>query len=179
MRKIARSAILVLFAVLFAAAGRAQQPSTDLAPVALLDKLAGRWVMTGTLAGKPATHDVEASWVLKREYVQFHEVSRDKDANGAPAYEAIVYIGWNATTNEYGCLWLDNTEAWDFTARGLTRTKKAGNSIPFMIALAPNDAIHSTFRYEPPSDSWQLTIDNVTDGKTRRFGDVRLTRKKS
>ena len=173
MRALTLPALLVLAVT----TGHAKQVPADLAPAALLDKLAGRWVMNGTLAGKPATHDVDAAWVLKREYLQFHEVSRDKDADGGPAYEAIVYLGWNDKTSEYGCLWLDNTEAWDFTGRGLGRGRKAGNSIPIVIALSPRDAIHTTFRYDIPSDSWQLTIDRVTDGKAKRFGDVRLTRK--
>ena len=122
--------------------------------------------MTGTLGGKRITHDVDATWVLKREYLQFHEVSREKDANGAPAYEAIVLLGWDAKANEYGCLWLDNTAAWDFSAHGLARGKKAGNSIPLVITLSAHESLHTTFRYDPTSDTWELTIDDVTDGMT-------------
>ena len=48
------------------------------APTQLLNYLASRWVMSGTLGGKRRTHDVEAEWVLKREYIRFHEVSLDQ-----------------------------------------------------------------------------------------------------
>ena len=95
-----RSLTLAVMLVLAVAPGQAQQTSTDTAPIALLDHLAGHWVMTGTLGGKRITHDVDATWVLKREYLQFHEVSRDKDASGVPAYEAIVLLGWDAKANE-------------------------------------------------------------------------------
>ena len=146
-------------------------------PISLLDRLGGHWTMTGTLGGRRITHDVDAVWVLKREYLQIHEVSREKDASGTPDYEAIVLIGWNAKTNEYGCLWLDSTAAWDFSGHGLAHGPRETNSVPLVITLSDRESIHTTFRYDPPHDSWQLTIDDVTDGKGDRFGDVRLTRK--
>lgn len=58
------------------------------APTQLLNDLVGRWLMNGTIAGKRTTHDVNVEWVLKREYLRFHEVSREKDVRGGPAYEA-------------------------------------------------------------------------------------------
>jgi len=30
--------------------------------------------------------------------------------------------------------------------------------------------LHATFAYQPRSDTWRLTIDDVKDGKTDRFG---------
>lgn len=156
---------------------RASQAPPEYPPLALLERLAGHWAMNGTLGGRRITHDVDAGWVLKREYLQFHEVSREKDVTGTPDYEAIVLIGWNDKTNEYGCLWLDSTAAWDFSGHGLARGQRATNSIPLVITLSERESIHSTFRYDPSSDTWQLTIDDVTNGKADRFGDVRLTRK--
>lgn len=48
----------------------------------LLDKLTGHWVLRGTIAKQQTTHDVDAVWVLDKEYVQIHEVSRERDAAG-------------------------------------------------------------------------------------------------
>src|SRR5690348_5048025 len=59
-----------------------QQQDGD-AAAALMNHLAGRWTMAGTLGGKQIIHDVEATWVLKHEYIQFHEVSRER--GGGPA----------------------------------------------------------------------------------------------
>jgi hypothetical protein len=75
----------------------------------LLDHLTGNWILHGTIAGKETTHDVDSEWVLNHEYVRIHEVSREKNGAGQPAYEAIVYIAWDAAAKEYLCLWLDST----------------------------------------------------------------------
>ena len=58
----------------------AVQPSDGEAANALLNHLVGRWTMTGRLGRNQVIHDVDANWVLKREYVQFHEVSRERGA---------------------------------------------------------------------------------------------------
>lgn len=56
----------------------------------LFEHLAGHWVLRGVIGGKQTVHDVDADLVLNRGYVRLHEVSREKNANGAPAYEAFV-----------------------------------------------------------------------------------------
>jgi hypothetical protein len=47
--------------------------------------LSGNWVLRGTIGGRPTTHGVEACWVLRHEYLQIHEVSREKEASGEPS----------------------------------------------------------------------------------------------
>lgn len=146
------------------------------ASMKLLDHLAGRWVMTGRLGTKAIKHDVNVQWILNREYIQFHEISRDKAANGVPVYEAIVYINKNAHTNQYTCLWLDSTAAApEFQPIG--HAVQVGNSLPFIITVSAQDAIHTTFSYDASKGRWHLTIDDVNQGKTSRFGDVQLIRK--
>ena len=73
----------------------------------LLDELAGRWVMIGTIAGQEVVHDLEADWVLGGHYLYFHEIARGRDENGDPAYESRVYFGWDEATERLVCLWLD------------------------------------------------------------------------
>ena len=51
----------------------------------IMDHLVGRWVLSGTIAGKKTTHQVSAKWVLNHGYVQLHEISREKAAGGRPA----------------------------------------------------------------------------------------------
>ena len=53
------------------------------------------------------THEVENAWVLGHQYLRIHEVSRDKNADGSPAYEAIVFVGWDQLTSRYFAIWLD------------------------------------------------------------------------
>jgi hypothetical protein len=154
----------------------AQQPAAS--PQAkLLDYMTGDWVMQGTIGVKQTTHDVHVQWVLNREYLQLHEVSREKKASGEPAYEAIVYIGWDEKARQYGCLWLDSTGPWNFTAQGLAHANEAGSSIPFIFPVKPSEETHTTFSYDQKTDTWRWIIDEITSGKRDRFADLRLTRK--
>ncbi len=153
----------------------AQTPSAN-APLQLLDHFAGQWVLQGTIAGKQTTHDVQVEWVLKREYLRIHEVSREKDAKGDPAYEAIVFVSWDPKAQEYTCLWLDSTAGGGLSAQGLAHGKKSGDSIPFLFTISPSDSIRNTFVYDRASDTWKWLIDNDSNGKTDRFADAKLSR---
>ena len=164
---------LAALLLLLAPAGPAQQPAAEPA-TALLDKLAGHWVLSGRLGKKQPTHDINAEWVLKREYLRLHEVSREKNADGTPAYEAIIFFMWDSRAQEYDCLWLDNTEGGGLAAP-MAKGKKEGDAISLMFGALP-DAIHTVFSYDANTDSWRITIDNLSGDKTERFGDVRLTR---
>lgn len=161
--------------LLIAGAGYARKPSAN-SPLEFLDRLQGRWVLHGIIGGKASTHDVQADWVLKHEYLRLHEVSRQKDAQGDPAYEAIVFLGWDAKTREYRCLWLDSTSGDGLSPQGIARGKRSGDSIPFLFTLSPGDSLHTTFVYERASDTWRWLIDDESKGKTVRFADVTLSR---
>ena len=93
-------AILALFFMIsFSASG---QEATQRDP--LLDHLTGSWMLQGTIGGHETTHDIESEWVLNHEYLRFHEKSREKNAQGQPAYEAIVFIEWtNRRMNTDAC----------------------------------------------------------------------------
>jgi hypothetical protein len=88
--------------VLLVIAGRL--PGQSLPPDSLFDRLVGHWVLRGTIARHETTHDVTFEWMLGREYVQMHEVSREHSANGTPAYEAVVLFGRDPHTGEYGAV---------------------------------------------------------------------------
>jgi hypothetical protein len=130
----------------------------------------------GTIAGKPTTHDVHAEWVLGHEYLQLREISREKNTSGSPAYEAIVYIEWDAKSHEYNCLWLDSTSGGGLSPEGIAHASPAENSIPFIFILSSTDQIHTTFSYDKATDAWQWLIDNAVNGRTQRFANVTLTR---
>jgi hypothetical protein len=144
----------------------------------LLDHLSGDWVLKGTIGGKDTTHDIQASWVLNREYLRLHEVSREKNAGGAPAYEAIVFIGWDGKAHQYTCLWLDSTSGDGLSAQTIARATPSGNAIPFIFTISPTDSLHTTFSYDSRADTWQWLIDEEKDGKTDRFANVKLTHAK-
>jgi hypothetical protein len=151
---------------------RAQALSAD----SLFDRLIGRWVLSGTIRHQQTTHDVTFEWMLGREYVHMHEVSRERTPDGKPAYEAVVLFGRDPTSGAYGCLWMDNTGATAFDPQGVGRGAVAGDSIPFLFEYTATTRFHTTFVYDRSTDSWQWHMDNDSAGVRRPFARVALTR---
>ncbi len=166
--------IILLFVLACVATLSAQTPT--LKPSQLLDRLTGKWVLKGTIDGKPVTHEVEANWILRNEYLEVHEISREKDAAGRSAYEAIVLIEWNERSNQYTCLWLDSTSGGALSSNVPCKAAPAEDSIPFLFTLSTEESIHTTFAFRKTSGTWHWTIDDVSKGKTVRFADVDLSR---
>ena len=143
-----------------------------------MEKMTGHWVMTGTIANKPTTHDVDVDWVLKREYIRIHEVSRGKRADGGVAYEAWIYVVWDPKNSEYAVMWLDNTASTNFAPEGVGHAKADGDRIPFIFKGGGGSGIQTTFEYDRASDTWSWTIDNVDkSGNRSSFAKLALMRK--
>lgn len=148
-----------------------------LSPDSVLARLAGRWVLRGTIAQQPAVHDVTFTWRLNRTYLEMHEVSRERTASGALAYEAVVLFTRDPKTGEYACLWLDNTGVSAFEAAGIGRGAVAGDSVPFLFRYTPTTSFHNTFVHDRARDRWQWHMDNDSAGVRRPFARVTLTRR--
>jgi hypothetical protein len=147
----------------------------------LLDRLSGNWILQGTIAGHETTHDIESEWVLNHEYLRLHETSREKNAQGQPAYEAIVFIEWDGSSNEYKCLWLDSTGGGGLSAPSAPG-KRGNDEITFLFREKDKDkdqetGVHTTFAYNKTADTWSWLIDNEEAGKRTPFARVKLTRK--
>src|SRR5580658_9216509 len=175
-------ALLILaFLVMASFSVSAQQP-TQREP--LLDHLAGSWILQGTIAGHETTHDIESEWVLNHEYLRFHETSREKNAQGQPAYEAIVFIEWDEPSNEYKCLWLDSTAGGGLSAP-IALGKRGKDEITLVFRdkddkdkdKDKDSGVHTTFAYNKATDTWSWLIDNESGGKLTPFARVKLTRK--
>ncbi len=153
----------------------AQSLSAD----SLFDRLVGRWVLTGTIARQQTTHDVTFEWMLGREYVQMHEVSRERAPRGGPAYEAVVLFGRDPKSGEYACLWMDNTGSAAFDQQGVGRGKVVGDSVSFLFRYSATARFHTTFVYRKAIDGWQWHMDNDSAGVRRPFARVTLTRREA
>jgi len=149
----------------------AQAPRRD----SLLDHLIGAWVLRGPMAGQNVTHDVTFQWVLGNEYVEMTEVSRERTAAGVPTYEAIVYLVHDPHTQDYGALWMDNTDYNAFYPAGVGRGRAVGDSIPFVFTDSAS-RFHNTFVYDRKSDTWAWHMDNEDAHGLRPFARVMLTR---
>jgi hypothetical protein len=168
--------LALLFVTSFSAS--AQEP---IRRDSLLDRMSGSWTLQGAIAGHQTTHDIESEWVLNHEYLRLHETSREKNVQGQPAYEAIIFIEWEESSNEYRCLWLDSTGGGGLsvpTAQG----KRGNDEIAFLFREKDKDkdkdsGVHTTFRYSKGTDTWNWIIDNEDGGKLTSFARVKLTRK--
>lgn len=141
----------------------------------MLAQMVGRWELSGVIAGENTTHDVVATWALQRKYVEIREVSRERPANGEPAYEAIVYVGW--LRDHYVCFWFDNTDvaATDVQCQA---SATSPNAIPFVFRNGQGQTIFfNTFEYQPVADTWTWRMESPQGAGRETFGLVTLRRR--
>jgi hypothetical protein len=163
-------------ALLFALPAAADTPLRDRGTV--LDRLAGQWVLTGTIAGQPTTHDVDAGWVLQGHYLRLHELARETDpATGAAAYEAIVLVGWDEPTGRFACLWLDVTGGSGLCDEGIGHAGPGDEALAFVWDDGNGRRIHNTWTHHPETDTWSWAIDDEQGGERSAFARVVLRRR--
>jgi len=165
--------LILLFVLISPVTVKSQQVSQ---PDSLLNNLAGKWVLTGTIEGQKTTHDVDAKRVLNGQYVQIKEVSREKDEKGNPLYDAVIYICWQEAKKQYFCLWLDNTSNEGISNQVIGRAKQNGDKIEMLFKFSDANQFHTTFIYDRETDSWQWLMDGEENGKLQPFARVRLTK---
>lgn len=146
-------------------------------PDSLFPRLAGRWVLRGTIDRQQTVHDVTFKWLLGRTYLQMHEVSREREPNGTPSYEAVVLFGRDPRTGAYAAMWMDNTASAAFPPEGIGRGSVTGDSISFFFPYSATTGFHNTFAYDRAKDSWRWHLDNDSAGVRRPFARVTLTRR--
>ncbi|MFY9745471.1 MAG: hypothetical protein WA891_06295 [Acidobacteriaceae bacterium] len=169
-----KTSLTILASILLAwTSASAQQP---IHPDPLLDHMTGHWILQGTIAGREVTHDIDSDWVLNQEYVRIHETSREKNAQGQPVYEAIVFIERDDRTREYKCEWLDSTAGGGLSGP-IAEGKRSGDAILFVFPSEDGSGTHTTFVWSRNTDTWQWVMDNEEGGKLTPFARVQLSRK--
>jgi hypothetical protein len=171
-----RTIFAIVSLILVSTPARAQQPPAFQDP--LLDRLTGAWVLQGTIGGQETTHDVAAEWVLGHQYLRLTEVSREKDAEGRAAYEAIVFIGWDQPSEAYACLWLDSTGGGGLTGQAIGHAKRNGDAVAFLFKASDGSLFHTTFAYNREAGTWQWLMDGEAGGKLQSFARVTLIRQR-
>lgn len=167
---------IILLLILISPFKAKSQQTTQ--PDSLLNKLTGKWILTGIIDGKETTHDVDAKRVLNGQYIQLEEVSREKDKKGNPLYEASVYLCWQEAKKEYSCLWLDNTSNEGITNGIVGHAKQNGDKIEMLFRYSNSNQFHTTFLYDRTADTWQWIMDGEENGKLQPFARVKLTKNK-
>lgn len=142
----------------------------------LLDRFVGSWVLEGTMAGGEVVHDITAEWVTGHQYLRFVELSREREDDGARAYEAIVFIGWDAEHERYACLWLDSTGGSGLVNGIIGYAPPAADRLAFRFE-ADDFNFRTTFIYDQQRDAWDWRMDAVEGEELRPFARVTMTRR--
>jgi hypothetical protein len=125
-------------------------PSVD---NAYLDGLQGEWEMTGTLLGKPVKYHARGERVLQGGFLRLHLT----DLGAAPAYEAELFLGFDARAGDYIVHWLDRFGAAG--ARVVATGKRSGEKLVVLFPYAEG-AFRNTYEFDPKSRSWSLIIES-------------------
>jgi hypothetical protein len=112
----------------------------------LLDHLVGRWTLTRTIRGKVVENVVDADWVLNHQFLRLTM----RDIATPPAYEAVIYIGYDNTSERYVAHWID-VYGGRFSET-LGYGKREGNILRWVFEY-PDGPFHNTFQGERSRDS--------------------------
>lgn len=159
---------LLLSAALLPAGVAGAQPARQ--PDAFLAQLAGSWEMSGTLQGKPVSQRGEGHWVLRQGWLCFTII----DQGVPPAYEAEVYIGFDARAGDYIAHWLDQFGAAG--ARVVATGHREGQRLVLLFPY-PEGAFRDTFVIEPGATRGTLLLESqAADGHWSTFASYQLRR---
>jgi len=138
----------------------------------LLDKLVGRWRLTGTMIGHELLQECSAEWVLNHQFVRLSCHETRKPPLFKVPYEAVTYIGCSGETQRYVNYLLDVFGAAETPGFG----RRTDNQIEF-VWDDPNGAFHATMTWNLESDSWTfLSQQKDRSGKWGPFAEKTLRR---
>src|SRR5574338_537676 len=123
----------------------------------LLDKLEGKWQLTGNIGGRNVENNFSAQWVLNHQFMEliFEDVATP------PSYMAHVYIGYDCVSERYVVHW------FDFFGGRLSETLGYGTASGQTINLRfeyPDGPFINQIIYNPATDSWQLHMTSKDSG---------------
>ena len=156
--------LLCVIALCAGAASRADEAVQ--APTGRLDDpflqlLVGDWKVSRRVRGTVVKNTLKAEWALHHQFVQLHM----KDVKEPPEYEALVLIGYDASTERYLAHWCDT---FGGQYAGVGYGKRAGNSIDFVFTY-PDGPFHNTFSWDPAASTWTFLMEAESKDGTRRF----------
>jgi hypothetical protein len=137
---------------------------------AFIDNLVGEWRLMRVIRGREVENTVSADWVLNHQFLRIHM----KDVADPPAYEALVYIGYQHADQRYVVHWLD-VYGGKFSAVGYG--KRSGDAIEFAFQY-DDGPFYNTFAWDPGAQSWTFKMESAAkDGSRRLFAVDTLRRK--
>ncbi len=157
--------IVPLLLAAVASLARADAPDDN----AYLDRLLGKWEMSGTLGDKSVHYHASGERVLQGGFLRLHMI----DAAPKPQYEADVFIGFDARRHDFIAHWLDRFGAAG--ARVVATGKRDGARL-VMIFPYSSGAFRDTFTFMPETGAWSLLLEaQKPDGAWSTFATYTLT----
>ncbi len=156
---------------LIALAGAAVAVAADTrlsADDAYLDALQGKWIMAGTMGGKPVRYVADGRRVLQGGFLKLHML----DTGASPQYEADVFIGYDPIAKDYIAHWLDR-----FGAAGARVIAQGTRKGPQLVLTFPyaDGAFRDSFVWQPASQTWSLLIESqAANGSWSTFASYTL-----
>jgi hypothetical protein len=136
---------------------------------ALLDKLAGDWKVVRTFPNRTEQNTVHAEWVLNHQFLEVHY----RDAATPTKYEAMVFIGYDNTSERYVAHWIDVfggrfSETLGYGTRN-------GNAIRFTFEY-PDGPFHNTYTFDQKAGTWTSLMEQKNPrGEWVRFAEDRFS----
>ena len=144
----------------------------------LLDKMVGRWKITGTILGRPIQQDCDVEWVLNHQFLKVHFVAAEDEKLPGSAketrYEALVFFGYDNMSERYVAHWLDVYGGRFSEALGYGH-KEGTNSIRFIFEY--DVPLHNTITWDPMNGRWRMVITQKSQqGEWKQFADETFAR---
>ncbi len=136
----------------------------------LLDNLVGDWKLTRKIRGQSVENTAKAEWVLNHQFLLVHM----KDVSSPPNYEAMIFIGYDNTSERYVAHWIDVFGGRFSETLGYG--KRSGNSIKFVFEY-PDGPFHNTFTWTSETKKWVFLMEHKDQtGKWGVFAEDTLRR---
>ncbi|HEV2835962.1 MAG TPA: DUF1579 family protein [Pyrinomonadaceae bacterium] len=136
----------------------------------LLDNLVGEWKLSRKIRGRLVENTVTVDWVLNHQFLRIHM----KDVATPANYEAIVFVGYDNTSERYVAHWIDVFGGRFSETLGYG--KREGNAIKFVFEY-PDGPFHNTFTWNPSEKTWRFLGEQKNkEGKWTTFAEDTLRR---
>jgi hypothetical protein len=117
-----------------------------------LDNLVGDWKLSRKIRGQSVDNSGKAEWVLNHQFLLVDM----KDGSKPPTYEAMVFIGYDNTSERYVAHWIDVFGGRFSETLGYG--KRSGNSIKFVFEY-PDGPFNNTFTWNPETKRWVFLME--------------------
>jgi ketosteroid isomerase-like protein len=122
---------------------------------ALLDNLVGTWRLRGEVQGESAEQTLTAGWVLNHQFMQLEFEGVGAVPAGEPRYEALVYVGYDYTSERYVAHWID---VFGGRASGtLGYGTRSGDSVTLRFEY-PDGPFENALTWQPETKSWRFAL---------------------